>query len=138
MNILLLFLLLLLYSCGNNPIKHETTGPFFKPGEYGGDAMSGTEWITAVYPSPDGKKIALDRYWTPGRVPDDPKDQLWIVNKDGSDPELIATGSAGVSWSPDGTKISFTYLIFPDTYVFVVDLNTMKATQLNGGKGTVF
>ena len=146
MNILTLLILSLILSCQHTPVtpKPPVPEPYFKPGEYGGDAMSGTEWITAAFPSPDGQKIALARYWDPHRIGTDPTRQLWIVNKDGSDPKLIATESGGVSWSPDGQKIAFTYgPTFPNTYVFVVNLNTLKATQLSGGgrqyfdKGTV-
>lgn len=50
-----MLLLLLLYSCGDNPIDHGTTDPYYKPGEYGGNAMSGTEWMTSVYPSPGAR-----------------------------------------------------------------------------------
>ncbi|HKI47070.1 MAG TPA: hypothetical protein VKA08_17200 [Balneolales bacterium] len=100
--------------------------------------MPGTEWITATYPSPDGKKIALERYWTPGEIGTNPMRQLWIVNKDGSDPELIATGSGYVSWSLDGSKIAFVYTIIPNTYVFVIDLHTMHAKQLNGKSDQYF
>lgn len=140
MNILSILLLLLIGSCNNNPAtpKPPVQQPYFKPGEYGGNAMSGTEWITSAYPSPDGKKIALVRYCTPGRLGSDPRYQLWIVNNDGSDPELIATGSGGASWSPDGSKIAFIYTILPDTYIFIVDLNTMKVTQLDGKSSQYF
>jgi len=134
--ILFLTLLLAAASCQHTPVtpKPPVQEPYFKPGEYGGDAMPGTEWITSAFPSPNGQKMVVIRYWTPGRIGADPTKQLWIVNKDGSDPQLIAAGSAGTSWSPDGTKIAFTYTIFPDTYVFIVDLNTMNVTQLNGKK----
>ena len=138
--ILILALLLVAASCQHTPVtpKPPVPEPYFKPGEYGGDAMSGTEWITAAFPSPDGQKIALIRYRTPKRIGADPTDQLWIVNKDGSNPELIVTGCGHVSWSPDGTKIAFNYFSFPNTYVFVIDLNTMNTTQLNGMKNQYF
>ena len=134
--ILFLTLLLAAASCQHTPVTPKPPveeEPYFKPGEYGGNAISGTEWITSSFPSPDGQKIALIRYWTPDRIGTDPGNQLWIMNKDGSEPELIATGSAGGHWNSNGTKIAFTYFIALNTYVFVVDLNTLKATQLSGG-----
>jgi len=139
MNILSLVALALFYSC-TNPVsqKPKPTEPYFKPGEYGGDAMSGTEWITSVFPSPDGQKIAIVRYWTPSRTIKDPREQLWIVNKDGSNPKLISTNSAAISWAPDNTKIAFSYALTPYLYVFTVNLNTMIAKQLNGKKNQYF
>ena len=136
----ILTLLLAAASCQHTPVtpKPPVPEPYFKPGEYGGDAMPGSEWITSAFPSPDGQKVALVRYRTPDRIGVDPTEQLWIVNKDGSDPQLIATGSAAVSWSYDGRKIAFSYALTPYLYVFVVDLNIMEARQLNGKKDQYF
>ncbi|HKI44596.1 MAG TPA: hypothetical protein VKA08_04590 [Balneolales bacterium] len=140
MNILTLLILSLVLSCQHTPVtpKPPVPEPYFKSGEYGGDAMPGTEWITAAFPSPDGQKIILVRNWTPGRIGTDPMSQLWIVNKDGSDPKLIATGSGAVSWSSDDSKIALTYAIDLDTYLFTIDLQTMEAKQLTGRKDQYF
>lgn len=67
----------------------EPEGPRFQPGAYGGEPLANTEALFNVRPSPDGSKVALIRERTPG-VPSDPRNQLWITERDGSNPELIS------------------------------------------------
>jgi Tol biopolymer transport system component len=100
--------------------------------------MSGTEWITSVFPSPDGQKIALIRYWTPSRTVKDPREQLWIVNKDGSDPEMIASGIQSIDWSQSCDSLLLTYETGVYFYSFLVVLNNKSAKQLTGLPNTFF
>jgi hypothetical protein len=58
---------------------------YFQPGEYGGEPLPDTEHLLWISPSPDGERIALIRRRTPGEL--DPFNQLWIMDKDGADPD---------------------------------------------------
>ena len=77
---------------------HETQITF--PGDNVVDALG--NW------SPDGSKLAFMRTSPCGE--ECGKDELYVVNADGSDLHLIATPEATVespAWSPDGQKIAF-------------------------------
>ncbi len=113
--------------------------PLFAPGEYGGEPLSGTEALYNLRPSPDGERIALIRERTPGD-PSDPRRQLWIVDRDGSDPELIAVNVNSVDWSPDGERLAVTVFYGGGVsfYVYTIDLETMKATQWTGREDQFF
>jgi dipeptidyl aminopeptidase/acylaminoacyl peptidase len=61
--------------------------------------------------SPDGKAIAFVRgpYYCAW---DDPvgcagRDQIWLMNADGTDRHLIAAHGVTPAWSPDGTKLAY-------------------------------
>jgi dipeptidyl aminopeptidase/acylaminoacyl peptidase len=135
-----LLFLVFLVGCNHNPVsqKPKPTEPYFKPGEYGGDAMSGTEWITSVFPSPDGQKVAIVRYWTPSRTIKDPREQLWIVNKDGSDPRLIASNILNIDWSPQSNRLAVTYTLGIHVYIFLINLNNNSVKQLTGLPNSYF
>jgi dipeptidyl aminopeptidase/acylaminoacyl peptidase len=70
----------------------------------GSDILAGVAW------SPDGTRLA---YWTEGV---DTHWRLTVVDADGSDPIVVASGDAstagisgfGVAWSPDSSKLAFT------------------------------
>lgn len=100
------------------------TETYFQPGEYGGEALPHTEHLFWISPSPDGEKIALIRRHTPGKT--DPLFQLWIMDSDGSNVELLTYNARGVDWHPFKNKISFTYNphTTPNLYAFTFDLNT--------------
>jgi Tol biopolymer transport system component len=112
----------------------EPEEPYFKPGQYGGDPLEDTEHLYNLQLSPDGSKIALIRSRTPGGV-FEPRDQLWIVNADGTEPELIGYNIGTVDWSIDGKKMAVTYIPgAPYTYSFTISLDSMKATQWTGSE----
>ena len=113
---------------GDPPPPEE---PLFAPGEYGGGALPNTEHIWELWPSPDGERIALIRKRTPG-VPSDPRNQLWILDRDGSDPELISVNTLGAHWHPDGDRLAVTVATGIDFYVYTIDLETREATQWSG------
>ncbi len=115
---------------GGDPPPPEE--PLVAPGEYGGDPLPGTEVLFNLAPSPSGDRIALIRERTPG-VSSDPRYQLWIVNQDGSNPELISVNSHDVAWHPDGDRLAITVATGIDFYVYTIDLETMEATQWTGG-----
>jgi len=114
---------------GGDPPPEEE--PTFAPGEYGGDALPNTEHIWELWPSPDGERIALIRKRTPG-VPSDPRNQLWILDRDGSDPELISVNTLGAHWHPGGDRLAVTVATGIDFYVYTIDLETREATQWTG------
>jgi TolB protein len=70
--------------------------------------------------SPDGSNIAYNKI-------DWPDYQLWIMNADGTSPELLyEPASWGASWSPNGGKIAFA----TNNKLVVMDLQTREISQL--------
>jgi len=64
--------------------------------------------------SPDGKRILYTTLR--GGFP-----EVWVMNRDGSDPQYVTKGSQG-SWAPDGNSIVF----INDNQTFVRDLDSRK------------
>ncbi len=123
--------LLLTSACDAFRQKDTAPEPYFKPGEYGGDPLPGTEHLYNVRLSPDGQKVAFIRSFTPG-APMDPRDQLWITNRDGSDPQIIGVNVGTIDWSPDGEKLAVTVWYGIDAYVYTINLKMLTATQWTG------
>lgn len=83
--------------------------------------------------SPDGTRIAFIS--TRARTP-----QLYVMNADGTDQELLARfdfGSTGTTsspaWSPDGSLIAFHREVQGTPQVFVLDVASRAVRQLTGG-----
>ncbi|NBB72416.1 MAG: hypothetical protein GVY35_01915 [Bacteroidetes bacterium] len=135
---LVLFTLLLTAAAcslgGGDPPPEEE--PRFQPGEYGGDPLPGTEHLFNVRPSPSGDRIALIRERTPG-IPSDPRNQLWITRRDGSNPELMGVNVLGADWSPDESQLALTVAIGIDFYVYTIELATRDTTQWTGSESDV-
>jgi eukaryotic-like serine/threonine-protein kinase len=105
--------------------------------------VDGTQKLQLVFPpmlaylprwSPDGRRIAFF-----GHPPGEPW-QIYIVPVEGGAPELIYRSGqnlADPSWSPDGKSLAFgeNSLNNQGSAVFVMDLNTRKATKLPGSDG---
>jgi Tol biopolymer transport system component len=124
--------LLIAAACSTPTEPPETPPePTFQPGEYGGDPLPSTEHITIVEPSPSGDRFALIRRRTPGK-PSNPRFQLWMVDRDGSDPRLIGLNIHDVAWHPSGDRLVVTVAIGIDFYVYTIDLETMETTQWTG------
>ena len=114
------------------PPPEEEPEPYFKPGEYGGDPLEGTEHLYNFQLSPDGTQMALIRAYTPGK-PLAPRDQLWILNADGTEPKLIGYNIGTVDWSPDGDRLGVSFMPgAPYTYVFTISFDSMQARQWTG------
>lgn len=119
----------------NDPDEKET---FFKPGEYGGEPLPDTEHLLWISPSPDGDKVALIRRRTPGHS--DPFNQLWIMDIDGSNPELITYNVGSVFWHPDREIIAINFNPHSTAYfyVFTYDLLTGDLNLWNGKDELIF
>ena len=109
----------------------EEDEPTFAPGEYGGEPLPGTEHLSNVKPSPSGGRFALVRKRTPGK-PSDPRNQLWIVDEDGTNPRLVGVNILGADWHPDGNRVAVTVATGIDSYVYTINLSTMETTQWTG------
>lgn len=123
---------LLLAGC--SPPAVDADEPYFRPGEYGGTSIPGTESLNNIALSPDGSRIALVREKTAGDF-FSPRKQLWIMDADGSNPTLVALEVGTVDWSPDGSRLAVTASpggISIDSYIYVIDLNTREVTPLTG------
>lgn len=115
----------------STPTEPKEKEPTFEEGAYGGEPLPGTEDITIVEPSPSGDRFALIRRRTPGN-PSDPRFQLWIVDRDGSNPRLISVNTHDVDWHPSGNRLVVTVAIGIDFFVYTIDLETMETTQWTG------
>ncbi|WP_022836487.1 TolB-like translocation protein [Salisaeta longa] len=116
-------------SVPTEPPPPEREEPIFAQGEYGGQPLPGTENLYNLMPSPSGDRIALIRERTPGK-PFDPRNQLWIVDRDGSNPQLISVNTITVNWHPSGDQVAVT--VFRNFTVHTIDLETLETTQWTG------
>ena len=105
--------------------------------------MDGTQKLQLVFPpmqaflarwSPDDKQLALM-----GHPPGEPW-HLYLVSAQGGAPELIyksGTNLADPNWSPDGKSLVFgdNSLNNQGSAIFILDLETRKATKLPGSDG---
>ena len=138
---LLLFVVFTLFqSCGTevDPPPPPEPEPYFKEGEYGGEELPRTEHFTQIKHSPDGQRVALIRKYTPNQS--DPLYQLWIMDADGSNPELISYNVRNVDWHPDGNELAFTFNphTTPYTYVFTLNLETEELRLWNSKEELFF
>jgi hypothetical protein len=115
----------------------EGQEPTFAPGEYGGDPLPGTEHLYNVMPSPSGDRYALIRARTPGK-PADPRNQLWIVAQDGSNPDLVGVNVGTVDWSPNGDTLAVTVAVGIDSFIYTIDLTTGDKTRWSGNESYFF
>lgn len=129
-------------SCGTEvgPPPPEPPGPepYFKEGEYGGEELPGTEHFTQIKHSPDGERVALIRKYTPNQS--DPLYQLWVMDSDGSNPELISFNVLNVHWHPTNNKLAFTFNphTTPYLYVFTLNLNNEEIELWNSKEDQFF
>lgn len=89
------------------------------------------EWESVAEPrlSPDGRSIVFTRTWFDA-VEDRPRQELWLMQADGSQKRHLAAGS-DAQWSPDGTRIAYLAEGVPrGTQIFVVYVATREASQL--------
>jgi hypothetical protein len=127
-----LWFVVLLAACSSPGVEPEE--PHFRPGEYGGNPLPGTESLNNVRLSPDGRRVALVREITPGD-PFSPRRQLWLLDADGTNPELLALGAGTIDWSPDGSTLAVTASpggISLDSYIYTIGLDTREVQQWTG------
>ena len=104
-------------------------------GAAGGDAVE-PAW------SPNGRRIAfvgITRVTSPGG-PTEVRYGIWVMNSDGSSPELLFGGTDDLAygdpdWSPDGTKIAFHHSDGTTTDVYIGNVSTGAVTNLTAGTG---
>ncbi|WP_263808973.1 TolB family protein [Salinibacter sp.] len=115
----------------STPTEPKKKEPTFAPGEYGGEPLPGTEHVQELFPSPSGDRIALIRKRTPDES-SDPRNQLWIVDRDGTNPRLIGVNILGADWHPTEDRLAVTVAVGIDFYVYTIDLETMETKQWTG------
>lgn len=115
----------------STPTEPRTKEPTFAPGEYGGEPLPETEHLSNVKPSPSGDRYALVRKRTPGE-PSDPRNQVWVVGRDGSNPRLVSVNTGTVDWAPDSKSLAVTVVRGINVYAYTIDLRTGEATQWTG------
>jgi len=108
----------------DDPDEKET---YFQPGEYGGEPLPGTEHLLWISPSPDGEKIAVIRRQTPGKL--DQFNQLWILDRDGNNAELITYNIQSVDWHPTKNELALSYNPNATAYSYLFTLN-LKSNNL--------
>ena len=129
--------LLLLAGCASVDEPPRPDEPSFKPGDYGGNSLPDKEDLFSLQISPDGQRVALMRARTPGSLTD-PRDQLWITDRDGSNARLIAVNVRSADWAPDGKRLAVTVAYGIAFYVHTIDLETKAVKQWTGEAGTFF
>lgn len=134
---LLLSALLILSACSLIGGEDDPPEPLFEPGEYGGEPLPGTEALYNLKLSPDGSQVALIREKTPDETTD-PRNQLWIVDRNGSNPKLIGVNTRSVDWSPDGMKLAVTVTLGISAYIYTIDLETLNTQQWTGREDQFF
>jgi len=102
----------------DDPDEKET---YFQPGEYGGEPLPGSEHLLWISPSPDGEKIAVIRRQTPGKL--DPFNQLWIMDKNGSNAKLISYNIQTFNWHPFENRLAVSFNPHNTAYYYLVTLN---------------
>ena len=127
--------LLWLPACSSLDGEADTPEPLFRPGDYGGDLLPGAEEFWNVRLSPDGTRIALVRLRTPGSITNF---QLWIMDRDGTNPELIGVNAGWADWSPDGKRLAVGVMVGISFYIYTLDLETREATQWSGREDQFF
>jgi Tol biopolymer transport system component len=65
----------------------------------------------------------------------EPRFQLWITDRDGSNPRLVAAHVGTAVWSPDGSRLALTAALGIDFYVCTLDMATGEVTQWTGQPG---
>lgn len=115
----------------STPTEPKREEPTFEPGKYGGEPLPGTEHLSNVKPSPGGDRFALVRKRPPGK-PSDPRNQLWVVDEEGTNPRLVGVNILGADWHPNGNRIAVTVATGIDSYVYTINLSTMETTQWTG------
>lgn len=89
--------------------------------------------------SPDGEKIVYYVSRSGGSYPDN--QNLWIMNRDGSDAQAITARSGGAwdpAWSPDGQFILFASQAAGRPQLFIIDAdgrNPVRVTEIDGIRG---
>lgn len=85
--------------------------------------------------SPDGKKIAFVRYMDKKRQN---TSELFIMNADGTNLRQLTHNNVFddyPSWAPDGKHLTFSSERSGDVEVHVIEVDTLKVTQLTGVDG---
>jgi eukaryotic-like serine/threonine-protein kinase len=105
----------------------------------GNPQIIGRDIDSSVTFSPDGKRIAYERF----NDPDVGKFQLLVANADGTDEKIIAVGpySSGrrsLAWSPDGKRIALTDAHEASGPIQLVDVASGKIEDFAGLQGFAF
>ena len=76
----------------------------------------------------DGTRIIYSVWRDVGELYDVP--DMWIMNADGSDPQLLTEHGTNPVWSPDGSRIAFISNRDGDWEIFVMDSDGTDVNQL--------
>jgi dipeptidyl aminopeptidase/acylaminoacyl peptidase len=79
--------------------------------------------------SPDGQRIVYIREECADPGCEYFRDDLWLMNSDGSDQMLVRQNAAAPSWSPDGQKFTLE-LCLPTCGIYVMNTDGTGVTQL--------
>ncbi len=121
-------------------VSVEYDGPQIVSTNLSGGDLRRISHINAIEVEPDlNPKTGTDMLFISGRTG---KPQLWRMNIDGTNPQMLTTGEGDVanpSWSPDGYHATFSWTRGYDIggfNVFVMDVADRGYVQLTHGNGS--
>lgn len=71
-------------------------------------------------------------------MPSDPRNQLWITERDGSSPRLVGVNIGTADWSPNGKRLAVAVAVGINVYIYTIDLETLEETQWTGREDQFF
>lgn len=97
--------------------------------------LTATDNVWDINPawSPDGSRIAFIRFYS-----SQSREEIWVMNADGSNPQYIGVEGGWVKWSPDGTRFIYHSLRNDSYNIYTCDIDGQnEETIVSTGAGEI-